>query len=271
MKLDYLSATNSLELSLKLCGKEKCIANKYIKFEPLPFDIIHYVVSGKGYFIYEGKKHLLSKNNLFYIPANQTAQYYPDFDDPWTYMWVGFNGSMSNIYTNMMGFNKHHNVIKVENGSEVKQLFSSLVNHYREKGMLDIKCLGLTYQLFYEIINNNPDENKQEQSFVSTHILNAKQYIYNNYQFPITVNDIASNVGVSPNYLANIFQEYEHMTTKQFLIKVRMENARALLLTKKYKIKDVALRVGYSNQLYFSNEFKKYFGEYPTEMKNKNN
>lgn len=271
MKQDYLNATNCLELSLKLCGREKCIPSKYINFDPLPYDIIHYVVCGKGYFIYEGKKHLLTKNNLFLIPANETAQYYPDKDEPWTYMWIGFNGTMANIYTNMMGFNKQNNVIRVNSGLGIRPLFDELVTHYQECGKLDIKCLGLAYQLFYEIINNNPNENKENTSFVSTHILNAKQYILNNYQFSITVNDIASNVGVSPNYLANIFQEYEHMTTKQFLIKVRMENARALLLTKKYKIKDVALRVGYSNQLYFSNEFKKYFGEYPTEMKNKNN
>lgn len=57
------------------------------------------------------------------------------------------------------------------------------------------------------------------------------------------------------------------MTTKQFLIKVRMENAKSLLLTNKYKIKEIAKNVGYANQLYFSNEFKKYYGVYPTEMK----
>ena len=56
------------------------------------------------------------------------------------------------------------------------------------------------------------------------------------------------------------------MTTKQFLIKVRMENAKAMLLTQKFKIKDVSKNVGYASQLYFSNEFKKYFGEYPLEM-----
>ena len=126
--------------------------------------------------------------------------------------------------------------------------------------MLDIKCLGLAYQLILELINKNMLEKKEHLSFVHTHILNTKQYIYNNYQFSISVNDIASNVGVSPNYLANIFQEYEHMTTKQFLIKVRMENAKSLQLTNKYKIKEIAKNVGYANQLYFSNEFKKYYG-----------
>ena len=46
-----------------------------------------------------------------------------------------------------------------------------------------------------------------------------------------------------------------------------MENAKSLLLTNKYKIKEIAKNVGYANQLYFSNEFKKYYGVYPTEMK----
>jgi AraC-like DNA-binding protein len=39
------------------------------------------------------------------------------------------------------------------------------------------------------------------------------------------------------------------------------------VISKVYKIKDIAKNVGYANQLYFSNEFKKYYGVYPTEMK----
>ncbi len=267
MNNEFLSATNCLELSLHQCGREKCISSKYISFNPLPYHILHYVVSGKGHLKVDGKKYILGKNNLFLVKANTSLDYYPDKDDPWTYMWIGFDGTMANIYLNMMGFNEQTQVIKITDGVEVRNLFEQLIAHYQDFAMLDIKCLGLAYQLMFELINKNMIEKKEHLSFVHTHILNAKQYIYNNYQFAISVNDIASNVGVSPNYLANIFQEYEHMTTKQFLIKVRMENAKSLLLTNKYKIKEIAKNVGYANQLYFSNEFKKYYGVYPTEMK----
>lgn len=266
MGKDLLSAQHCLELSLHQCGKERCIPSKYISFDPLPFHIIHLVTSGKGYLEIANNKYVIGKNQLFLIPANSTATYYPDKEDPWSYTWVGFFGASSNLYLHLMGFENNNFVVKIPKDSKVKEYFNQMVEHYQDKGLLDIKCLGICYELFYELINSNKESKKEQLSYIDGHILNAKQYIYNNYQFQISVNDIASNVGVTPNYLANIFQKYEKMTTKQFLIKVRMENAKSMLLTRKLKIKDISKSVGYANQLYFSNEFKKYFGEYPLEM-----
>lgn len=266
MSKELLSVTHYMELSLQQCGRERCIPSKYIAFDPLPFHIIHCVISGKGYLEVGKTKYAIGKNSLFFIPANSTVNYYPDKDDPWTYMWVGFSGTTANLYLHLMGFENNNYVMKVPKENKAKDYLSKMVEHYQEEGQLDIRCLGLCYEFFYEIINCNQERKKEQISFVDSHILNAKQYIYNNYQFQISVNDIASNVGVTPNYLANIFHKYEKMTTKQFLIKVRMENAKSMLLTSNYKIKDVSKSVGYVSQLYFSNEFKKYFGIYPLEM-----
>jgi AraC-like DNA-binding protein len=70
-------------------------------------------------------------------------------------------------------------------------------------------------------------------------------------------------VGVTPNYLANIFAKFEHTSPKRFLTEVRMKNAGLLLKTGAYRIADVGKKVGYPDQLHFSSEFRKFYGLSP--------
>lgn len=102
------------------------------------------------------------------------------------------------------------------------------------------------------------------------HVHEAKQFISNNYQFPITVQDIADSLGLTPNYLANIFKEQFNTTPKQYLIQYRISRACYLLTGAKISIKNVAQMVGYKNQLHFSAEFKRIKKMSPLEYKAKN-
>ena len=46
--------------------------------------IIHYVLSGKGYF----NGNPVKKGQGFLITHNMKEHYYPDSDDPWNFLWV---------------------------------------------------------------------------------------------------------------------------------------------------------------------------------------
>ena len=65
------------------------------------------------------------------------------------------------------------------------------------------------------------------------------------------------------SHLTFIFQKEEKLTTKRYLIKLRMEKAMELLKSGEYKVGEVSNKVGYPNQLHFSSEFKKYYGSSP--------
>ena len=96
--------------------------------------------------------------------------------------------------------------------------------------------------------------------------ISYSEYSNNNYQFPITVADVAKNVGITANYLSSLFHDYEGMSTKSYLIKVRMEKAATILRSGAYKIKEAGVMSGYKDQLHFSSEFRKYHGVCPSEF-----
>lgn len=249
------------ELSIFECGREECVKDKSIVLSIKNYHLLHYVLNGKGYIVIGNKKYEVNKGEMFYIPPMTNAKYYPNKEDPWTYEWVGFSGNKSDEFISLIKASVEKPIIKDINGTYKKQ-FNNIVKRYLNSGYIDITSLGALYELLGEMIFDI--EGEEEMSKTSVTVQLAKDFIKNNYQFDISIADVAKNANVTPNYLSNIFQKEEKMTTKKFLTKIRMTRAMNLIDTGEYSIGEIAKMVGYPNQLHFSTEFRKYFGNAPT-------
>jgi len=252
-----------LELTLNECGREKCSPLKRILSYAKEWHVLHYIVSGKGTFILAGKKYKLKRGNMFYIPAGFEAEYYPDSNEPWSYIWGGFSGIDVDEYLSASGLSLE-NPIFFDEEMVLNEFFYQLVSAYNHFGCLNIRSLGYLYIIFSYLIELNKDKQNIKISIKGSHIKEAIEFITYNYQFNISVKDIASSLNLTPNYLSSIFRTEIGLTTKQFLTKFRMDKACHLLTSKKKSIKDIALEVGYKNQLHFSSEFKKHMKMSPS-------
>ena len=261
MNYSVLDVSTYLELSLQEAGRETCIADKHIRFTPKEYPLIHYVYSGQGQFTYDGKTYLLKPGDCFYIPSGEEATYRPFAENPWSYFWIGIDGTKANALLERAGFNKNNPILR-DKRKKWKAQFESIHDAYYIKGKFEIEALGHAYLLLSEMILDNHDADAQA-AVEHGHIQAAKAYIHNNFQFPITIVDIATSVSVSPNYLANLFASQGEVTPKRYLTIVRMEAASRLLLTSDSSVSDVSKAVGYSSPLHFSKVFTNYYGISP--------
>ncbi|MFC4807921.1 response regulator transcription factor [Paenibacillus sp. GCM10023250] len=93
------------------------------------------------------------------------------------------------------------------------------------------------------------------------------QYVQQHYFEEVTLTELAEKVFVSRNYLCDIFKKTTGETFHGYLTRVRMEQAKHLILAGKLPIYEIAQKVGYKNVSYFSTAFKKYFsGISPTDI-----
>lgn len=92
------------------------------------------------------------------------------------------------------------------------------------------------------------------------------QYAKCSYSQDITLNDMSSKLFMSRNYLNRIFKQVMGETFKDYVIRLRMEKAKALILEGDLLIYEIAEKVGYKNIPYFSTIFKKYFGVNPSDI-----
>jgi AraC-like DNA-binding protein len=92
--------------------------------------------------------------------------------------------------------------------------------------------------------------------YIYRRLVQAKLFIDKNYHDAIDLNDIADEAYFSKYHFIRLFKNIYGKTPHQYLIKVRVENAR-LLLKKGLPVADVCYAVGFDSVTSFSILFKK--------------
>jgi two-component system response regulator YesN len=108
-------------------------------------------------------------------------------------------------------------------------------------------------------------EEINSQSRIVPVVLLAKKYIERNYhKQDLTLQEVAEEVRVSPTYLSRLIKEELGSSFIEYLTMVRIENAIEFMENPSYKMYEIAEKVGYSTQHYFSTAFKKVIGVSPS-------
>lgn len=79
---------------------------------------------------------------------------------------------------------------------------------------------------------------------------------------------LAKKVSISEASLYKNFKDITNMSPLQFQKKIRLEEAKELLLTKNLDASEVAFEVGYLSASHFSKDYSKMFGMPPKEHMN---
>ena len=125
--------------------------------------------------------------------------------------------------------------------------------------------LEVVFKQYIEKVYMTFDEKKKNSS---TYIVEEAMKLIDTYcsdkNFSLTY--VSETLGISYGYLSGIFKQEIGKKFSECLIEKRMQKAKALLLTRKYKIYEIADLCGYGNERYFSDSFKKYYGQSPTDL-----
>ncbi len=112
--------------------------------------------------------------------------------------------------------------------------------------------------------NISEKQNSQTRKVVSR----ALEYIHTNFNRDISLNDVADHAFMSPWYFSKLFKKETGFTFTEFLLKVRIDQAKELLKgSLELKTYEIADKVGFNDARYFGQIFKKVTGLTPSEYK----
>ncbi|MCR8657801.1 response regulator transcription factor [Paenibacillus endoradicis] len=95
-------------------------------------------------------------------------------------------------------------------------------------------------------------------------VLLAKKIVEQAYSTPnLTLQEVADQVRVSPTYLSKLLKKEVGSSFIDYLTEVRINKAVLLMNDPSFKVYEIAEKVGYNSQHYFSNAFKKITGVSP--------
>lgn len=99
------------------------------------------------------------------------------------------------------------------------------------------------------------------------HCARAKAYISQNIDRKLTVSDVANAVGVSKNYLTNVFSSSEGLPLMEYINRSKLSYMLLLIRRYGYTLQQAGSQVGFEDVNYISRIFKRYYGMTVTEYK----
>jgi len=121
---------------------------------------------------------------------------------------------------------------------------------------------------FYKLSLDISDYYKSIRSRCSKDIIvEIKDFIHQNYQKDLKLQQIAKVYCINPVYIGQVFTKTVGMHFNEYIHNVRIGEAKKLLRRTAIKISGIALMVGYCDSEYFANKFKSITGYLPSDYR----
>ncbi len=234
------------ELNPLNCGFEACTPF-HTGFGLRDYYMIHYIESGCGTLYSEKGEYKISRGEAFIVKPHENARYIADGNDPWTYVWIGFNGELSKKLDSLPS-----PVI------EISGTGFTMIRAIKERSNTREEMAASALFMIYADIMSG-------RSSRPHYVRRTADTINSLYMTDITVGGLAEGLGLDRHYLTRIFKENLGCSIQEYLITVRMEQAKKLLI-QNYPVNLTAELVGYQDCFNFSKMFKKKFGISPRKF-----
>lgn len=162
----------------------------------------------------------------------------------------------------------HGNIIQPANPEEFSNTLMKIYEMFRTGVQIVPAQLSLAVTVLLTDLLIAPSE---ESSLSKSYglVLAARQYIGANYAKPITIQDMALSVSLSPYYFSRIFKEQTGESPYQYLLKTRINSAKYLLKNSALSVKEICFASGFSCESVFCTAFRQKEGMTPSEYRHR--
>jgi len=226
--------------------------------------LVEYVISGTGTIKTENKIYHPKAGDSYILSEGKSQYYYSDSKDPWVKIWVNFSGSFSRQIIDAYGLSD-----TVLFHCDTREYIEKMHRILQNKGKSPKELLNEAVIVFHQLIQYL-SENSEKQINIPKEAEILKDYIDTNFYSEVSLKTLSSLIFKSPSQTIRIFKKHFGMTPYEYCTETRIKKARLLLKQTNCSVKEVAFRLGFCDEHYFSNLFHKKTGMKPSEYRNSN-
>lgn len=226
--------------------------------------ILYFVNSGKGSVMVRQATHKIEEGKGFVIFPGEETKIRSHFRETMNLSYVAFSGYMVDRYLSRASLTAYEPVFRDIPERELREMFDTLLRASTRFPNRYCKIMAQLYSIFGFLLDHAVREVKAEGGSAEFHLVRTLDFIDANYNEDLSVEDIASRMGMTRKALTEVFKKLTGFTPKDYLIYYRMSKAVELLRDPNILIDTVASSVGYHDQFYFSKQFKKNVGMTPS-------
>lgn len=234
-----------------------------------PQTIFIHCVAGEGWCEIGDARYEVRSSDLLIIPAHRPHAYGASENHPWTIEWFHATGKGIPEYLGKMGFHRRSPVLRLRPEAWDSPLFEEALSTL-EAGFTDlhlIRAAKALEHLLARLVIRSHKHPSGETSFLAK-MEEAVLFLRANFDQPLTAPGLASRLGFSTSHFTSLFLQHTGHSPIDYLIRVRISRACALLDMTSLSIQEIAMRTGYGDAYYFSRIFKKITGLSPRSYRN---
>ncbi len=151
----------------------------------------------------------------------------------------------------------------------VRYIYNCLETYEGKIGEYALRMKGWIYLILAEYLHHESGDKRKDKkkSYAEDYVRKATKYIHENYAKKLTLDTIASSVGLTSGYLQRLFRENCNTSIIEYLLRYRMEAACKMLVETETSVQEISVLVGYSDIKNFHYSFKKIFGITPFQYR----
>lgn len=228
---------------------------------------LYFVTEGGCFVTIREKTYMLQPGDLLFIPADVFHSYSSHPEKPLKKFWMHFDLYPDAVLEEMA---KLPNLVHVEGEvyQEILELFLHLVRCYQSGYLtdrLEAKASGMRLLAQYLRLSA-PDGISvfEEREAALTELL---AYIRRNLAMPLSNRELAEVIHLHPTYFCRWFRDKIGAAPQQYILQLRLEEAKRLLEKSDCSIGQIANQVGMQNPGHLSHAFRRYYALSPTEYR----
>lgn len=233
---------------------------------------ILYIIEGSGQFHSRSVRSAkLHEGDIFLLFPGEWHTYHPDPKTGWKKYWIGFHGRIIDDRVRAAFLSPTKPIYHVGYSPEIVHLYKQAYDTAFEEA-------AFSQQLLAGIVNHllglmyMKERNMQLMSRNQGHvdmIARARLRIRESLESPVTIQQIAENIGVSYSNFRKLFKEHTGFSPATYQQDLRLQRAKELLSSTDMSIKEIAYRLNFESPDYFSAKFKQKTGRKPSELRAK--
>ncbi|NHN34507.1 AraC family transcriptional regulator [Paenibacillus agricola] len=230
-----------------------------------PYCNMHFIREGKVQLFYGEQQVVLGEGDIFCKFPNTvyTYQIVPS-EQTLRMAWITFDGQQARQILTMVGFAEDKPYLRnIDKDIEIElqQIFQWCKGNSRKQLMT---MYSLMFRIFSKLL---PDKDIELQQTPNDWVSKSLDFIHAYYSDKITVEDVAKYVRLHRTYLSKIFKKQVGMPPSHYLIKMRLDRGKQLLLESPLSVTEIALSVGYPDIYSFTRAFTRCFGVSPNSIR----
>ena len=258
----FNTPSHPLPFYISMAGISYCDGSYHIKRQDSGCTVVEYVVKGSGFVSDGGESLRADAGSIYILRQGRDHDYFSDARDPWVKMFLNIRGELAEHLLSAYGLG----FSLVLDGEGLEECFREMLDVALDRSISDGDRFSALAVKFYSFVIKLAERHTVSEA-VDPEMQEIRRYLEKNPHRIVGNRELAAVIHRCEDHCVKHFKRAFGKTPYDYQIDEKISTAKLMLQDTSLQVGEIAARLGYCDQHYFSNLFKKKVGVAPSEFR----